>query len=124
MTFLRLTQHRILTINTDRKPVHFTFNGRAFTGLEGDTVASALLANGIRMLRVHEESGQPRGIYCNIGHCFECRVRINQQEGMRACLTPIQEGMNIQTGQKLPLPFKSHVNEQDFRHWFGTGEPS
>ena len=28
----------------------FTFEGRAYTGLAGDTVTSALLANGVRLL--------------------------------------------------------------------------
>ena len=32
------------------KPVSFRFDGSSFTGFEGDTVASALLANGIKLM--------------------------------------------------------------------------
>ena len=30
-------------------PLDFTFNGRRYSGREGDTLASALLANGVRL---------------------------------------------------------------------------
>ena len=83
------------------------------TGYEGDTIASALLANGIRKLRVHEESGNPRGIYCNIGHCFECRLTVDQEPGVRACLTQLQENMVIESGKRLPAPLKSERNRDD-----------
>ena len=31
------------------KPLRFTFDGQAFMGLQGDTLASALLANGVHL---------------------------------------------------------------------------
>jgi sarcosine oxidase subunit alpha len=64
-----------------------------------------LLANGIRRLRVHEEQGTPRGIFCNIGHCMECRVTVDGLPGIRACLTPVREGMVVLSGVRLPTPF-------------------
>ena len=36
-------------VNRD-KPVSFRFNGRQLTGFEGDTIASALLANNVRQV--------------------------------------------------------------------------
>ena len=74
----RIVEHPVLGKLENQKPVTFTFDGKTYTGFEGDTIASALLANGIRQLRVHEQSGAKRAIYCNIGHCFECRVTVNQ----------------------------------------------
>jgi sarcosine oxidase subunit alpha len=101
----RILDHPILgAINYD-KEVAFTFNGQSYQGIKGDTIASALLANSVRILRCQEESGSPRGFYCNIGHCFECRVSVNKTETVRACLTPIQDGMKIQSMEKLPRPF-------------------
>ena len=32
------------------KPVHFTFNGTSYAGFAGDTLASALLANDVRLM--------------------------------------------------------------------------
>lgn len=102
----RILNHPILGDSKLRNPVNFTFNEKPFTGLEGETIAAALLANGVRTLRYQEESGTPRGIYCNIGHCFECRVTVNERSGVRACLTVVEEGMEVRSGEKLPTPFK------------------
>ncbi|MGB2238180.1 MAG: 2Fe-2S iron-sulfur cluster-binding protein [Pseudomonadales bacterium] len=42
--------------------LNFTFNGQKLTGLEGDTLASALLANGIRLVGRSFKLRRPRGI--------------------------------------------------------------
>lgn len=43
-------------------PLSFTFNGRKYKGYEGDTLASALLANGIRLVGRSLKYHRPRGI--------------------------------------------------------------
>jgi sarcosine oxidase subunit alpha len=49
------------------RDVWFTFNGRAYLGLQGDTLASALLANGVRLIGRSFKLHRPRGIYsCGI----------------------------------------------------------
>ncbi len=104
MTNKRITHHPILGSLDKQSTVSFTFDGKEYTGLENDTIASALMANGVRTLRKHEFSGNPRGIYCNIGHCFECRVTVNGEENIRACLTPIVHDMVVESGQVQPSP--------------------
>jgi sarcosine oxidase subunit alpha len=42
--------------------LHFTFNGRAYAGREGDTLAAALLANGVRLVGRSFKYHRPRGI--------------------------------------------------------------
>ncbi|MFS0645902.1 (2Fe-2S)-binding protein [Siminovitchia sp. 179-K 8D1 HS] len=101
----RIVHHPVLGQLDQKKKVRFVFDGNTYEGFENDTIASALLAHGIRTLRKHEESGNPRGIYCNIGHCYECRVTVNGESNVRACLTPIQENMVIESGKVLPSPF-------------------
>ncbi|MPV86042.1 sarcosine oxidase subunit alpha family protein [Ostreibacterium oceani] len=49
-------------INRD-KPLHFTFNGKAYIGYEGDTLASALLANGVKILGRSFKYHRPRSIF-------------------------------------------------------------
>ena len=44
------------------RPIGFTFDGRELTGFEGDTLASALLANGIDVVCRSPILGRPRGI--------------------------------------------------------------
>lgn len=107
----RIVDHPVLGKLTNQKLVNFTFDGVTYKGFEGDTIASALLANGIRQLRVHEETGAPRAIYCNIGHCFECRVTVNHAQGVRACMTPIEKNMIVESGKLQATPFESAPEE-------------
>ncbi|MFA1820970.1 (2Fe-2S)-binding protein [Virgibacillus oceani] len=97
----RILNHQILGKLDESNHVTFTFNGEEYTGLANESLSAALLANGVRTLRHHEESGAPRGIYCNIGHCYECRVTIGGKQGERACLTPLKDGMNVESGGPL-----------------------
>ncbi|XID90302.1 (2Fe-2S)-binding protein [Paenibacillaceae bacterium WGS1546] len=98
----RIDEHPILGRKTRREPAAFTFNGRPMTGFRGEAIAAALLAAGVRTLRRHEESGRPRGLYCAIGHCMECRLFVAGKGIVRACLTPLEDGMTVLEGQRLP----------------------
>lgn len=98
----RIMNHPILGDMPLKERVSFTYNDQLYEGYKGESLAAALLVQGIRTLRVHEETGHPRGIYCNIGHCFECRVNVNGLDGERACLTPVSEGMIVKSGTTLP----------------------
>ncbi|MCG3088034.1 (2Fe-2S)-binding protein [Sporosarcina cyprini] len=97
----RIIHHPVLDQIDDTDTISFTFDNQQYSALHNESIAAALLANGIRTLRHHEETGTPRGIYCNIGHCFECRVTVDGKQGVRACLTPVQEGMDVKSGDKL-----------------------
>ena len=44
------------------KPLGFTFNGQRYEGYDGDTLASALLANGVRLVGRSFKYHRPRGI--------------------------------------------------------------
>ena len=59
-----MSRHRLSAggrINRN-KVVNFTFNGRAMTGFEGDTLASALMANGVDVTARSFKYHRPRGI--------------------------------------------------------------
>ena len=43
--------------------LHFTFDGKTYTGHPGDTLASALLANGERMVGRSFKYHRPRGVF-------------------------------------------------------------
>ena len=100
----RIENHPILGQLDKQKRVQFHLDGKAYEGYENDTIASALLANGIYTLRKHEASGNPRGVYCNIGHCYECRVTVDEETNVRACLTPIKGNMVVESGEVQPSP--------------------
>ncbi len=44
------------------RPLRFSFDGRAYTGLAGDTLASALIANGVHLVGRSFKYHRPRGI--------------------------------------------------------------
>ena len=44
------------------KPVRFTFDGKSYQGLAGDTLASALLANGVHLMGRSFKYHRPRGV--------------------------------------------------------------
>lgn len=97
----RITHHKILG-TIQHEPVPFKWNGEVIYGAEGESLTAALLANGIRTLRRHEKDGKPRGLYCNIGHCSECRVTIDGEKNRRACLTPVVQDMDVEQQKELP----------------------
>jgi len=44
------------------KPINFTFEGKQYQGYHGDTIASALLANGVRLVGRSWKYHRPRGV--------------------------------------------------------------
>lgn len=108
----RIVNHPVLGPLAAGKLLSFTFNENTYLAYEGETIAAALLAGGVRTLRVHEEKGTPRGIYCNIGHCYECRVNVDGVPTVRACMTLVQDGMQVSAGTVLPTPLKKGGHSQ------------
>ncbi|MGC9934515.1 (2Fe-2S)-binding protein [Priestia aryabhattai] len=101
MKSMRVNDHPVLGSLEKQKKINIYFDGQPYVAYEGDTIASALLASGVRTLRKHEDKDTPRGIYCNIGHCFECRVQLNGKNTVRACLTPVENNMKIESNISL-----------------------
>ena len=66
-----------------------TVDGRPVSVLAGETVAAVLLAEGIRVFRHTEKRGEPRGVFCGMGICYECLVTVDGVPNMRACVTPV-----------------------------------
>ncbi|MCV9934818.1 (2Fe-2S)-binding protein [Boseaceae bacterium BT-24-1] len=79
------------------RAVGFTFDGRRMTARAGDTVAAALLVNGVAACRETPVSAARRGPYCLMGVCFDCLVVIDGVGNRQACLTPLREGMAVET---------------------------
>jgi predicted molibdopterin-dependent oxidoreductase YjgC len=77
--------------------IEFSVDGRPLRAPEGQSLAAALLAAGRSVLR-ESPAGNPRGLYCGIGVCQECRVNVDGGV-VRACVTPVTGGMRVTTGQ-------------------------
>jgi sarcosine oxidase subunit alpha len=79
-----------ITVNVD---------GGTISAFAGETVAAVLLIEGIRVLRYTAKRGEPRGVFCGMGICYECLVTVNGVPNVRACVTTVEPGMVIQTGR-------------------------
>lgn len=88
---------RPLRERADAAALAFSFDGQALSGRAGDSVAAALLANGIVTCRQTPGSGAPRAPYCLMGVCFECLVVIDGVGNRQGCLVHLAEGMRIET---------------------------
>ena len=94
---MRIKEHPILGEYEKGKEVHFTFDGKDLTGFEGESIAAALKANGVMIHRYTAKNHKPRGIFCAIGRCTDCVMIVNGEPNVRTCITPLSEGMTVQT---------------------------
>jgi hypothetical protein len=86
--------------NSEAAPVLFCFENQQVNARVGQSVAAALIANGIRTLRI-DEAGNPKGILCGIGYCFECRCVIDDEPDRRACMVEAKPGMRVRRQEGL-----------------------
>ena len=81
------------------RPLHILFNGSRVQAFEGQTIGAALWGAGHRQLRRTSRRNEPRGLFCGMGVCFDCLVRVDGRDNVQACLTPVRDGMVVQTQQ-------------------------
>ncbi|MDH4072649.1 MAG: 2Fe-2S iron-sulfur cluster-binding protein, partial [Gammaproteobacteria bacterium] len=88
------------------RPISFSFNGRQMQGFVGDTVASALLANGVRIVARSFKYHRPRGIYAvgveEPGALLEIHRGNVAEPNARASQVPLEEGMRITSQNHWP----------------------
>ena len=70
-------------------------NGQPLEARRGESLATALWANGILDLVGDGTADNPRGMFCGIGHCYACRVTLDGVEDVRSCLVPVRDGMRV-----------------------------
>jgi predicted molibdopterin-dependent oxidoreductase YjgC len=76
--------------------IELTVDGRSLRAPAGQSLAAVLLEDGLQTLRT-SPAGNPRGLYCGIGVCQECRVVVDGTV-VRSCITPVTAGMRVTTG--------------------------
>lgn len=96
---MRIEEHPILTFDRG-KTISFLYNGNAVSAYEGETVAAALHAAGVKVLSHSLKHERPRGFFCAIGKCSACMMEVDGVPNVKTCLTPVKEGMDVrsQTG--------------------------
>src|SRR5688572_32038326 len=92
---MRLEPQKDERIDRSRE-VSFTFHGANVRGFEGDTLASALYAEGQRIFSRSFKYHRPRGLLCCRGSCPNCMMQVDGTPNVRACVTPIREGARVE----------------------------
>ena len=94
---MRISEHPIIESYNKGRKVTFSFDGNELSGYEGESIAAALKAAGVMVHRYTAKQHKPRGIFCAIGRCTDCVMIVNGVPNVRTCVTPFEEGMQIQT---------------------------
>lgn len=97
MTIERLPPPFGAWIDRDR-PIGFSFEGQRYAGFAGDTIASALAANGVRLLSRSFKYHRPRGVLTMSGDDANTLVQIGERPNVLADVEAIREGLTV-TGQ-------------------------
>ena len=100
---MRVTGHPVLGDLPPARMLSITADGRRLAAREGETIAAALLAAGIRVNRLTKKRHEPRGLFCGIGQCTDCVMVVNGVPNVRTCVTPVADGMVIQTQTGLEV---------------------
>ena len=86
-----------MLVRPDPGSLTIHLDGTPLRAHPGDSIAAALLAHGIHTTRRSAVSGAPRGPYCMMGACFECLAVVDGQPSVQTCLTPVRDGMRIES---------------------------
>src|SRR5689334_16092177 len=92
---------------TPGEVITFAVDGEPLEARRGQTIAAALYTNGRRVLRATRIQGKPRAVYCAMGICFDCIVKVNG-ETSRACMRYVEDGMDV----RLPKRFARAESER------------
>jgi sarcosine oxidase, subunit alpha len=94
--------------------LNLQFEGEDVTACAGESVAVALFASGERVLSRSIKYHRPRGFFCLAGHCGACLMRIDGKPNVRACKTPVREGMKVERQNAFPTGAFDVLGAADF----------
>lgn len=101
MADFRIKKHPILQI-PPAADIVFYWQGSPLTATKGETISSALFANGIRVFGHHHKDQSPQGIFCANGQCSQCMVMVNGIP-KKACMEEVTEGMQVEPLDGYPV---------------------
>jgi sarcosine oxidase subunit alpha len=95
---------------TPAKKLRFTFDGEIYTALEGDTLASALLANGVHLVGRSFKYHRPRGIVTagveEPNALIDCNITAQEkgtrEANNRATFTELRHGLTTKSVNAFP----------------------
>jgi len=85
-----------------RTEIPFLWKGQRLIALEGETIASALFANGVRVFGHHAKDRAAQGIFCVNGQCSQCLV-LADGVPVKSCMELIRPGVRVEPVEGLPV---------------------
>ncbi len=107
-------------------PMNFKFDGKSYIGYQGDTLASALLANGVRLMGRSFKYHRPRGVLSagseEPNALVQLRSGARQEPNTRATTTELFDGLVAKSQNRLgSLRFDAMAINDRFSNFLTAG---
>ena len=113
--------NRLETLPTLRihpaQSVTFHYKNKTFKGVGGDTVATALYANAIRIFSRSLKYHRPRGLYSLDGECSNTCMQVNGIPNVRTENTLLEDGMRVNAQNVKGTPENDLMGFMDKLDW-------
>jgi sarcosine oxidase subunit alpha len=98
---LRIRDHPILEFERGEE-IRFYFDGNEILAYEGETIGAALFAAGVDVFTRSVKYHRPRGMFCAIGKCSSCMMRVDGVPNTMICIVPLRDGMVVESQNAFP----------------------
>ena len=99
----RLINLPTLKVNPDIE-LSLTYRGRRYKGLSGDSIATALYANNIRIFSRSLKYHRPRGLFSLDGECSNCLMNVDDIPNVRAETTLLKNNTRVSPQNVVGTP--------------------
>lgn len=82
--------------------VQFTVDGKKVEVPADITLAAALYFSGQRIMRKTPRNNDPRAMFCGMGVCYDCVVKVDGRANVRSCQTTVRQNMSVFTQNGEP----------------------
>ena len=104
------------------KPISFTWDGKKYTGFAGDTIVSALIANGVDIFSRSFKYKRLRGVLSASFHDPNCTVQVDDEPNVRGAHRELQAEMIIRPENVWPsLSFDVRSANQTVSRFLSAG---
>jgi len=112
----RLDKLPTLRIDPEQR-IQFNYAGKTYQGLEGDTIAAALYAGGVRIFSRSLKYHRPRGLYSLDGECSNTCMAVNGIPNVRTENTLLKKGMTVNAQNVKGTPETDLMGFMDRLDW-------
>ena len=112
----RLSQLPTLRINPEEK-LSLKYSGKSYQGVSGDTVATALFADGVRIFSRSLKYHRPRGLYSLDGESSNTCMQVNGFPNVCAEKTLLKDGMIVKAQNVRGTPENDLMGFLDKLDW-------